>query len=76
MSVREQADLDQALRGTLALELAARRLSRLIEFLDPNRSGRLACAAGAMVHDAAASTAGCSTMRCDTVVPRLGGACR
>jgi len=34
-SVRELADLDQALRGTLALEQSARRLSRLIEFLDP-----------------------------------------
>jgi type IV secretion system protein VirB4 len=32
---REQADLDQALRGTLALDVSARRLSRLIEFLDP-----------------------------------------
>ncbi len=32
---REQADLDQALRGTLALDLPARRLSRLVEFLDP-----------------------------------------
>jgi type IV secretion system protein VirB4 len=34
-SVREQVDLDQALRGTLALDPAARRLSRLVEFLDP-----------------------------------------
>jgi type IV secretion system protein VirB4 len=34
-SVREQADLDQALRGTLALDLPHRRLSRLVEFLDP-----------------------------------------
>jgi type IV secretion system protein VirB4 len=34
-TVRETADLDQALRGTLALEPAARRLSRLVEFLDP-----------------------------------------
>ncbi|MGH8178679.1 MAG: VirB4 family type IV secretion/conjugal transfer ATPase [Steroidobacter sp.] len=34
---REQADLDQALRGTLALEPQARRLSRLIEFTDPTR---------------------------------------
>jgi type IV secretion system protein VirB4 len=34
LSVRQQSDLDQALRGTLALELKARRLSRLIEFLD------------------------------------------
>jgi type IV secretion system protein VirB4 len=35
LSVRQQADLDQALHGTLALHPAARRLSRLIEFLDP-----------------------------------------
>ena len=34
-AVREAADLEQALRGTLSLEPAARRLSRLIEFLDP-----------------------------------------
>jgi type IV secretion system protein VirB4 len=34
-SVREQTDLEQALRGTLALDVSARRLSRLIEFLDP-----------------------------------------
>jgi type IV secretion system protein VirB4 len=33
--VREMADLDQALRGTLALDPEARRLSRLVEFLDP-----------------------------------------
>jgi type IV secretion system protein VirB4 len=32
---RERADLDQALRGTLALDPSARRLSRLVEFLDP-----------------------------------------
>jgi type IV secretion system protein VirB4 len=35
LSVREEADLDQALRGTLGLDLRARRLSRLAEFLDP-----------------------------------------
>jgi type IV secretion system protein VirB4 len=34
LTVRESADLDQALRGALALEPRARRLSRLIEFLD------------------------------------------
>jgi type IV secretion system protein VirB4 len=38
MSVGQQADLDQALRGTLALELSARRLSRLLEFLDSSDS--------------------------------------
>jgi type IV secretion system protein VirB4 len=35
LSAREAADLDHALRGTLALEAADRRLSRLLEFLDP-----------------------------------------
>jgi type IV secretion system protein VirB4 len=34
-TVRAQTDLDQALRGTLALEVQDRRLSRLVEFLDP-----------------------------------------
>jgi len=34
LSVRQQADLDSALRGTLALDLPVRRLSRLLEFLD------------------------------------------
>jgi type IV secretion system protein VirB4 len=38
LSTREQTDLDQALRGTLALERHARRLSRLIEFTDPTRA--------------------------------------
>jgi type IV secretion system protein VirB4 len=35
LSVTEQGDLDQALNGALALDPAARCLSRLIEFLDP-----------------------------------------
>jgi type IV secretion system protein VirB4 len=34
-SVRERTDLEQALHGTLALDPSARRLSRLVEFLDP-----------------------------------------
>jgi type IV secretion system protein VirB4 len=38
LTTREQADLDQALRGTLALEIRNRRLSRLIEFTDPTRA--------------------------------------
>jgi hypothetical protein len=33
--VRQEDDLDQALQGTLALDRPARRLSRLLEFLDP-----------------------------------------
>ena len=43
LSVGEGADLDQALRGTLALEAPARRLSRLIEFLDSTDSEGMAC---------------------------------
>ena len=35
LAAKEEADLDQALHGTLALERPARRLSRLTEFLDP-----------------------------------------
>ena len=47
LTVREQADLDHALRGTLALDTGRRRLSRLVEFLDPTDPegvhARLAC---------------------------------
>jgi type IV secretion system protein VirB4 len=35
LTAREEGDLEQALRGTLALARPARRLSRLLEFLDP-----------------------------------------
>lgn len=37
LSIREEADLDHALMGTLALDAPARRLSRLIEFTDATR---------------------------------------
>ena len=37
LSAREEADLDHALHGTLALEAPDRRLSRLIEFTDATR---------------------------------------
>lgn len=40
-TTREENDLDHALRGTLALELSARRLSRLIEFTDSTRADGL-----------------------------------
>jgi type IV secretion system protein VirB4 len=35
LTAREESDLDQALKGTLALAPQVRRLSRLVEFLDP-----------------------------------------
>jgi type IV secretion system protein VirB4 len=37
LTIREEADLDHALMGTLALDLSARRLSRLIEFTDATK---------------------------------------
>jgi len=37
LSTLDQNEVDQALRGTLALDARARRLSRLIEFTDPTR---------------------------------------
>jgi len=37
LTPREEADIDHALRGTLALDHSARRLSRLIEFTDSTR---------------------------------------
>ncbi len=38
LAAREEADLDHALAGTLALDASARRLSRLIEFTDATRA--------------------------------------
>lgn len=38
LTIREEADLDHALMGTIALDSHARRLSRLIEFTDATRS--------------------------------------
>jgi type IV secretion system protein VirB4 len=38
LTIREEADLDHALMGTLALDAYARRLSRLIEFTDATRA--------------------------------------
>lgn len=73
LTPREQADLEQALRGTLALERPARRLSRLLEFTDPTRAdgiharlARWCCSAGgdhAWVFDNAT----------DSVVPQIAG---
>jgi type IV secretion system protein VirB4 len=38
LTIREEADLDAALVGTLALDASSRRLSRLIEFTDATRA--------------------------------------
>jgi type IV secretion system protein VirB4 len=73
LSIREQRDLDQALQGVLSLAPETRRLSRLLEFLDPTdpeglhaRLGRW-CAAGEGVYAWAFDNPG------DSVIGRLGG---
>lgn len=74
LTSREDTDLDQALRATLALEAPARRLSRLLEFTDPTRvdgvHARLARWCGA----SGGEYAHLFDNPTDTVVPRLAAA--
>jgi type IV secretion system protein VirB4 len=70
-AVRESADLDQALRGTLALEPAARRLSRLVEFLDPTDPEGLHARLARWCHSHRGDYAWVFDNPRDTVVSRL-----
>lgn len=70
-AVRESADLDQALRGTLALEPAARRLSRLVEFLDPTDPEGLHARLARWCHSHRGDYAWAFDNPRDTVVSRL-----
>jgi type IV secretion system protein VirB4 len=72
-TTREQADLDQALRGTLALEPCARRLSRLIEFTDPTRSDGIHARLARWCHSAGGEYAWVFDNPVDSVVPQLAG---
>jgi type IV secretion system protein VirB4 len=72
-AVREAADLDQALRGTLALEPEARRLSRLVEFLDPTDPEGLHARLARWCESCRGDYAWVFDNACDTVVSRLGG---
>jgi type IV secretion system protein VirB4 len=72
--VREQTDLDQALRGTLALDAPARRLSRLVEFLDPTDPEGLHARLARWCEGCRGDYAWAFDNPEDTVVPRL--ACR
>jgi type IV secretion system protein VirB4 len=72
-AVREAADLDQALRGTLALEPEARRLSRLVEFLDPTDPEGLHARLARWCESCRGDYAWVFDNACDTVVARLGG---
>ena len=71
--VREAADLDQALRGTLALDPTARRLSRLIEFLDPTDPEGLHARLARWCESCSGEYAWVFDNIRDTVVPRLAG---
>jgi type IV secretion system protein VirB4 len=71
--VREIADLDQALKGTLALEPEARRLSRLVEFLDPTDPEGLHARLARWCEGCGGDYAWVFDNPRDTVVSRLAG---
>jgi type IV secretion system protein VirB4 len=73
LSTVEQADLDQALRGVLALELGARRLSRLIEFTDSTGSEGIHARLAAWCECTGGEYAFVFDNVEDSVVPRLSG---
>ena len=68
---REEADLDQALRGTLALEQSARRLSRVFEFLDVTDSEGVCARLAPWCEVARGEEAWVFDHPHDTVIPRL-----
>jgi type IV secretion system protein VirB4 len=73
LSAREEADLEQALRGTLALERPARRLSRLLEFLDPTDSDGMYARLARWCEICQGEYAWVFDNATDSVVARLGG---
>jgi type IV secretion system protein VirB4 len=73
LTTREQADLDQALRGTLALERPARRLSRLIEFTDPTRADGIHARLARWCESAGGEYAWVFDNTVDSVVPQIEG---
>jgi type IV secretion system protein VirB4 len=72
-SVRQLADLDQALKGTLALERPARRLSRLVEFLDATDAEGLHARLSPWCSCADGDYAWVFDNPQDSMVPRLAG---
>jgi type IV secretion system protein VirB4 len=73
LTAREAADLDQALRGTLALDLPARRLSRLVEFLDPTDPEGVHARLARWCESTQGDYAWVFDNAVDSVVPRLAG---
>jgi type IV secretion system protein VirB4 len=73
LSVRQQMDLNQALRGTLALAPSARRLSRLIEFLDATDPEGLYARLSPWCEVTQGDYAWVFDNAADAIVPRLSG---
>lgn len=73
LTPHEQSDLDQALRGTLALERPARRLSRLLEFTDPTRSDGIHARLARWCQSAGGDHAWVFDNATDSVVPQMVG---
>jgi type IV secretion system protein VirB4 len=71
LSMREEADLDHALRGTLALDPAARRLSRIFEFLDVTDDEGVCARLAPWCEAAHGEDAWAFDNPADTVIPRL-----
>ncbi len=71
LPVREESDLELALRGTLALEPSERRLSRLIEFLDPTSGEGVYARLSRWCHLTTGDYAWAFDNRDDLIVPRL-----
>jgi type IV secretion system protein VirB4 len=73
LTSKEESDLDQALRGVLALEPAARRLSRLIEFTDATRAEGIHARLARWCESTRGDYAALFDNPSDSIVPRLDG---
>ncbi|MFC4311680.1 VirB4 family type IV secretion/conjugal transfer ATPase [Steroidobacter flavus] len=71
LGAREETDLEQALRGTLALAPEARRLSRLIEFTDSTRHEGVYARLSKWCHSTRGEYAWAFDNESDVIVPRL-----
>lgn len=72
IEAREETDLEQALRGTLALAPEARRLSRLIEFTDSTRHDGVYARLSRWCHSTHGEYAWAFDNESDAIIPRLG----
>ena len=72
LDAHEETDLEQALRGTLALAREARRLSRLIEFTDSTRHDGVYARLSRWCHATQGEYAWAFDNEADAIIPRLG----